>query len=209
MQYTWRKIIGAGLLFLGFVALVTPFTPGSWLIFVGAELLGFEILFPKKVIAFLKPYQEQFVGGLCVVLPFLAGTVGGLLTGPSIISWYQYLAKPFWTPPDYVFAPVWTVLYLFMGVAAFLVWQGRHPERMFSLKVFFVHLVVNTLWSVVFFGLHAPGAGLVVIVALWGMIAWLIKLFASQSKMAAWLLAPYLLWVTYATTLNLGIILLN
>ena len=209
MKYTWRRIAGVGLIVLGFIALVTPFTPGSWLMFVGAELLGFEILFPKKVVAFFAPYQERVVGGLCFVLPFMAGAIGGLLTAPAIVSWYQYLNKPFWTPPDYVFAPVWTVLYLCMGVAAFLVWQQRHPQRVFALKVFFVHLIVNALWSIVFFGLHAPGIGLLIILILWGMIAWLIALFRTQSITAAWLMAPYLLWVTYATTLNLGIILLN
>ena len=194
---------------LGFLALITPLTPGSWLIFVGAEILGMEIIFAQKIVAFFKPQREQVIAAFCLVMPLVAGVIGGILTAPAVASWYVLVEKPIWTPPNYVFGPVWTLLYLLMGLSAYLVWQQKRPERMFALKVFFVHLVINVLWSVVFFGLHSPLYGLVVIVALWAMIVWLITLFVNQSRAAAWILVPYLLWVTYAASLNLGVFFLN
>ena len=157
----------------------------------------------------MRTFREWLIGILCIVAPFVAGMVGGFFTAPNIASWYDLLAKPSWTPPPWVFGPVWTTLYLLMGIAAFLVWRKEKPGRVFAIALFFVHLVVNALWSVVFFGLRAPLYAMAVIVLLLGLIIWLMYLFAPQSRVAVWLLAPYLLWVLYASTLNLGIVLLN
>ncbi len=146
---------------------------------------------------------------LCFVSPFIAGAIGSLFTTSQITTWYAHLVQPSWTPPAWVFAPVWTTLYLLMGIAALLVWRARRSGRAFVIKIFFLQLVLNALWSIIFFGLHASRFAFAIIVLLWMLILWLVFLFARQSRTAAWLLLPYLLWVSYAATLNLGIILLN
>lgn len=209
MKHQFRRVLGIILIVLGFLALITPLTPGSWLIFVGAEILGWELVYMRKVSAFFLKQREWLVAALCFTAPFVAAAIGGLFTASNIASWYDLLVQPSWTPPSWVFGPVWTVLYLLMGIAAFLVWRTGKSERNFAISIFFAHLVVNALWSVTFFGLHATKTALFIIVVLWLMIVWLMVLFARQSRVAAWLLAPYLLWVTYAATLNLGIVLLN
>lgn len=209
MKHQFRRVLGIILIVLGFLALITPLTPGSWLIFVGAEILGWELVYMRKVSAFFLKQREWAVAALCLTAPFVAAAIGGLFTASNIASWYDLLVQPSWTPPSWVFGPVWTGLYLLMSIAAFLVWRAGKRERNFSISIFFAHLVLNALWSVVFFGLHATGYALGIIFALWLTIIWLMVLFAPQSRVAAWLLAPYLLWVTYAATLNLGIVLLN
>ncbi len=141
---------------------------------------------------------------IALVLPQLAGAIGGLLTAPAITSWYQYLTKPAFSPPNWVFAPVWTALYLLMGLAWYFAWQKGAPK-----KLFLVHLVFNTLWSILFFGLKSPGLALTEIVILWLLIAAVIRQFKHYSKLSAWLLVPYLLWVTFAACLNLAILQLN
>ena len=141
-----------------------------------------------------------------------AGAIGSIFTMPSIASWYAFLAKPFFTPPNWLFGPVWITLYTLMGVALFLVWKKAKPSalREKALKVFAVQLVLNTLWSIVFFGAHRLWSGFLVIVFLWAFILWSILLFYKIDKRAAWLLVPYLAsWVTIATLLNLGVALLN
>lgn len=206
---TARRILGVVLIILGVLALVTPLTPGSWLIFVGAEILGLELVFARKIAAYLRGQAGKIIPVLCLVAPFVAGGLGSIFSVSAVAGWYMTIAKPWWTPPGYVFGPVWTTLYLLMGIAALLVWRANRPGREFALGLFFAHLAANALWSVVFFGLQAPGMAFAVIVVLWLMIVWLIVQFAQQAKTAAWLLAPYLLWVTYAATLNLGVYLLN
>ncbi len=141
---------------------------------------------------------------LALVLPQLAGAIGGLLTAPAIASWYQYLAKPEFSPPNWLFAPVWTTLYLFMGLSWYLAWKKGAPKRLFL-----VHLVFNRLWSVLFFGLKNPGLALLEIVILWALIVALIFQFRCYSKSSAWLLVPYLLWVSFAAYLNLAIFRMN
>jgi tryptophan-rich sensory protein len=138
---------------------------------------------------------------------FAAAGIGGLVTSRSLRGWYAGLAKPSWNPPNWVFGPVWTVLYAAMGVAAWLVWRVRdeHDVRI-ALVWFGVQLIVNVAWSVAFFGLRSPAAGLVVIVLLWWAIAGTIASFASVSLLAAGMLVPYLAWVTFATVLNGAIV---
>lgn len=144
-------------------------------------------------------------GSLAVA--FLAAAVGGAFTAPAIAGWYPELAKPWFTPPSWLFGPAWTVLYTMMGVSLFLVVRETRERRV--LLPFAVQLVLNAGWSIAFFGLRSPAAGLAVIVLLIAAIAWTIRAFDRVSRRAALLLVPYLLWVLYATALNAGIYLLN
>jgi len=146
-----------------------------------------------------------------IILCLLAGFIGSLFTRPAIPGWYATLNKPPFTPPSAVFAPVWTALYFLMGISLFLVWRAEKdaPRRQTALIFFALQLILNTLWSILFFGLHSPLAGLVDIACLWAAIVLTIVLFSRISKTAAWLLVPYLLWVSFATLLNASILVLN
>lgn len=143
---------------------------------------------------------------------FAAAGVGGLFTGPQVApgEWYDTLAKPFFTPPSWLFGPVWTILYAAMAVSGWLVWRrkGRTNVRP-ALVLFGAQLFLNLIWSVVFFGMEAPGLGLVEISVLWVAISLTIVAFMKVSRVAGWLLAPYLAWATFAAFLNAGIFLLN
>lgn len=133
-----------------------------------------------------------------------------MLTTPSIGGWYATLAKPAWTPPNWVFGPVWSLLYLAMAVAAWLVWrQVGFPRAASALNLFGVQLVLNVCWSAIFFGAHRPGLAFAEIVVLWLAILATMVAFRSLSRPAAWLLAPYLAWVAFAATLNFSIWRLN
>ena len=148
---------------------------------------------------------------IAVAVSEFAGVVGSVFTVPSISTWYATLARPELAPPNWVFGPVWTTLFALMGVAAFLVWQkglNRKDVRV-ALWVFFLQLVLNTLWSIVFFGLHSPGAALIEIAILWVSILATILTFYKVSKAAAYLLLPYIVWVTFAAYLNYAIWALN
>ncbi|MBN1455900.1 MAG: tryptophan-rich sensory protein [Methanomicrobia archaeon] len=141
----------------------------------------------------------------------LAGLIGSFATSASVQTWYPTLNKPFFTPPSWVFAPVWITLYLLMGVAAYLVWRQGLDEPLVrrGLAIFGIQLILNTLWSIAFFGLRSPLAGLVVIVLLWLAILLTILTFSKISKPAAILLIPYILWVSLAALLNAAILVLN
>jgi len=140
-----------------------------------------------------------------------AGLIGSIFTTPAIPTWYAALDKPAFTPPNWLFAPAWVTLYLLMGIAAFLVWRkGLSKEGVKSaVVIFLVQLVINALWSVVFFGLKSPIAGVVVIVVLWATILFTILKFFRLSVAAGSLLIPYILWVSFATALNVAIWMLN
>lgn len=140
-----------------------------------------------------------------------AGFIGSVFTTPAIATWYVSLHKPQLAPPNWVFAPVWTMLFALMGVAAFLVWSRglkRHEVKM-ALTVYLFQLLLNVVWSIIFFGLHNPGAALLEIILLWLVIVATIIAFTKISKPAAWLLVPYLLWVSLAAYLNYWLWLLN
>jgi benzodiazapine receptor len=146
-----------------------------------------------------------------IVVSELAGIVGSVFTAPSIGSWYANVVKPELNPSSWVFGPVWTTLFALMGIAAFLIWKKgleRRDVRM-ALGVFAAQLVLNTLWSIIFFGLQSPGGALVEIFFLWLAILITIVMFARISKTAAWLLVPYIAWVSFAAYLNFAIWLLN
>lgn len=146
-----------------------------------------------------------------LVLCLLAGFVGSIFTTPKIDGWYAGIHKPSFTPPGWLFGPVWTLLYVLMGIALYLVWRKGLAAKgvKIAIAVFLVQLALNALWSFAFFGAESPLAGLVVVVALWAMIAASIAAFAPVSRAAAALLVPYILWVSFATILNASIYFLN
>ena len=147
------------------------------------------------------------VVGACVVL----GAAGGLITAPQIQTWYPTLEKPGFTPPNWVFGPVWTLLYALQGVAAWLIWRAGLDRRIvrLALGLFTTQFVLNIAWSPAFFGLESPILGLVVIVPLWFAIVATTTAFSRADRRAAALLVPYLAWVTFATALNYAIWNLN
>lgn len=140
-----------------------------------------------------------------------AGLIGSIFTSPAIPTWYVTLNKPFFTPPNWLFAPVWITLYLLMGVSAFLVWRKGLANRQvqIALTIFGVQLIFNAFWSVAFFGLKSPLAGLIVIIVLWIAIVLTILKFFKISKTAGLVLIPYILWVSFAAFLNVTIVILN
>ena len=157
----------------------------------------------------LEPGRFAVWAGLAgwLALSAAALTVGSLFPADE---WYAALRKPSWTPPGWVFPIAWTALYAMMGVAAWLVWRragfaGAGP----ALGLYLAQLAVNAAWSYLFFGLHRPDLALLDIAVLWALIAATAVAFRRHSRLAAWLLVPYLLWVTYASTLNAGIWLMN
>lgn len=155
----------------------------------------------------------KVVAGLIVwiLIAFLPGIVGSLFTPDTAgDSWYSQLAKPAWNPPGWVFGPVWTTLYLLMGVAAWLVWkEGGFGAHRAALSIFLAQLVVNGLWSWFFFGLHLPLLALLDILLLEVLIVFMLFYFWRIQRWAAILILPYLAWVTYAITLNAGIVWMN
>ncbi len=137
---------------------------------------------------------------------FGAALVGSAFTAPSIPEWYESLAKPFFTPPSWLFGPVWTALYLAMAFAGWLVWRaGITSTIALPLALFGGQLMLNALWSILFFGLRSPGVALAEILVLWAAILATLLLFRPISREAGWLLAPYLAWVTFAALLNFEI----
>ncbi|MFA6158195.1 MAG: TspO/MBR family protein [Candidatus Paceibacterota bacterium] len=141
----------------------------------------------------------------------LAGVIGSFFTFSAIPTWYSTLTKPTLNPPAWIFGPVWTTLYALMGIAAFLVWKkglDRKDVRR-ALSVFGVQLTLNSVWSIVFFGLHSPGWALVNIALMWLAILWTMILFYKISRPATWLLMPYILWVSFAAYLNYSVWALN
>ena len=146
-----------------------------------------------------------------VVVCFVAGFIGSIFTTPAIPTWYAQLNKPPFTPPNWLFAPVWTTLYLLMAISAYLVWRKGlgNKEIRIALGVFLVQLILNSLWSVLFFGLRSPLMGAIEIVVLWVAILLTIIYFFKISKAAGWLLVPYILWDSFAAILNFSVLILN
>lgn len=145
-----------------------------------------------------------------IIICELAGAFGSVFTIPSIPTWYASLAKPSFNPPNWLFGPVWLILYALMGISAYLIYEKRKNKAVTgALVVFAVQLVLNVLWSAVFFGLHSALLGLLTIILLWIAIAITMVKFYGILKQAAWLLIPYLLWVSFAALLNFSIWQLN
>lgn len=148
---------------------------------------------------------------LAIIICQLAGIIGAFFTTPSIPTWYASLTKPAFNPPNYVFGPVWTILYLLMGISLYFILQDskKSREKKKGLIFFFLQLVLNSFWSIVFFGSQSILGGLIIILILWFLIFQTIIHFAKINKTSAYLLYPYLLWVSFATILNLSIYFLN
>ncbi len=148
---------------------------------------------------------------IAIVISELAGIIGSIFTTPSIAGWYAGIVKPALNPPAWVFGPVWTTLFALMGISAFLIWKkglDRKDVRI-ALGIFIGQLVLNMLWSIIFFGLHSPAGAFIELFILWFVIFAMIIVFTRISKPSAWLLTPYILWVTFAGYLNFMIWILN
>lgn len=140
-----------------------------------------------------------------------AGALGSLATIPAIPTWYTTLNKPFFNPPNWLFGPVWTLLYTFMAISAYLVWKeaGWGPKTRQFFRYYFIQLMLNSLWSLIFFGVKNPLLAFFVILFLLRYIVLCIKTAKPFSRVASYLLYPYIFWVTFASLLNLAIVVLN
>lgn len=146
---------------------------------------------------------------LAIVLPFVAAVVGSYFTTPAIPGWYASLNKPSFSPSNWLFGPVWTTLYFLMGVSLYLIWVKQGVKLSGSQLVFYFQLIINAAWSVVFFGLSSTAGALCLLIALWCLILYCIIEFRKINPKAAWLLLPYILWVSFAGILNYSIWYLN
>ena len=159
-----------------------------------------------------KPLSRVFKILVMIVTTVVVGTISGLVTQESVDTWYPTIAKPSFNPPNWIFAPVWSTLYVLMGIAAGLVWHemDRQKETVKKALLFFaIQLVLNALWSYIFFGLHNPFLALIEIILLWLMIYETFVQFNKVNKIAGYLFIPYILWVTFALVLNASIWWLN
>lgn len=141
----------------------------------------------------------------------IAGGIGSIFTVSAIPTWYMALTKPFFSPPNWVFAPVWTILYTLIGISGYLVWakyRFAKPSRLFW-QAYFIQLLLNALWSIIFFGYKNTLIALIEIVLMWIFIFLTIKKSSKLSPLASYLLYPYLAWVSFATLLNFAIVILN
>lgn len=146
-----------------------------------------------------------------IVMPLLAGFIGSMYTMPNITSWYAYLVKPDFAPPNWIFGPVWTTLYILMGISLYLVWKngfGKENVRL-AILMFGYQIILNTLWSYLFFGLQNMLFGLIGIIVLWYAILVNMTMFARVSRKAAAFFLPYLVWVTFAGYINYILLTLN
>ena len=148
---------------------------------------------------------------ISVATPLLVGGLSGFATARGTETWYPTLVKPFFNPPSWVFGPVWTVLYILMGVAAFLVWRkGLNTDGVkAALTLFIVQMALNGLWSILFFGMQAPALAFVEIIVLWIAIVATTRAFWRLAPTAGWLMVPYLAWVSFAAVLNGSLWILN
>jgi translocator protein len=147
---------------------------------------------------------------ISIVVPLAVGFGSSLFMGNSIETWYAALNKPWFTPPNWLFAPVWTTLYILMGIALFLVWRSpRNRTRDIGIALFAVQLIVNALWTIAFFGQQNILYGLLTIVPLWILVAATIYQFYKVDKRASYLLVPYIVWLSIATALNASVYVLN
>lgn len=155
--------------------------------------------------------RARWVGLMVFIVVSLgAGGLGAIATTPEIEGWYKTIEKPLWNPPDYVFGPVWTTLFLMMAVAAWIVWKPEgFRAATIPLTLFAAQLVLNVAWSWIFFGMHHLGWAFFEIVVLWLAIAATMVAFFRRSNLAGALIVPYLAWVSFASVLNFTIWQLN
>ena len=146
-----------------------------------------------------------------ISIPLLIGFTSGFFTITGVGSWYQTIQKPSWNPPGWVFGPVWTTLYVMMGIALFLIWKSSANKdvKQTAILLFSIQLILNFFWSFIFFNQQQPGWALVEIIILWSAILITIFSFSKINNTASWLLVPYISWVSFATILNYTIWKLN
>ena len=148
---------------------------------------------------------------ISILIPLLVGVVAGSFTASGVDGWYALASKPSFNPPNWVFAPVWTTLYILMGIALFLVWRSNADRSVkhTALVLFAIQLALNFAWSFIFFSLQQTGRAFAEIILMWLTILLTIAWFGKISKTAAWLLVPYICWVSFASVLNYYIWQLN
>lgn len=147
---------------------------------------------------------------LCILVPLVIGGISGSATANSINTWYVTLNKPFFNPPNYLFGPVWTILYALMGISLFLILETPKSElRIKSIVIFCIQIFLNFWWSIIFFKYQLLGLALLEIIMIWMSILLMIFTFKKLNKTAAYLQIPYLLWVSFATVLTMSIWYLN
>ncbi len=158
----------------------------------------------------MKRMNNKFKLFISILVPLIIGAIAGYATATNVGNWYSHLNKPTFNPPNAVFAPVWTILYISMGIACYLVWKAPvSQKRNLAIFFYFAQLFFNFCWSFIFFYYHRIGFAIIDIVLLWVMIFITIVLFSNYSKTASWLMVPYISWVSFATILNLAIYHLN
>lgn len=146
---------------------------------------------------------------LSLILPQLVGLLGSYFTIKAIPNWYSILNKPAFSPPNWIFGPVWLTLYLMMGFSLYLNWIKKTKQAKANVRLFFIHLFFNFIWTPVFFGAKNIALAYFIIVFIWSLIVIMIFKFWKVSKLSSYLLIPYLLWVTFASALNFFIWKLN
>ncbi len=146
-----------------------------------------------------------------ILIPVLVGAISGYFTSSGVNGWYAIASKPWFNPPNWIFAPVWSMLYVLMGIAFFLVWKSGAPKdiKQTAIILFAVQLVLNFFWSIIFFKMQQPGWAFAEIILMWVMILLTILWFGKINSAAAWLLVPYISWVSFASVLNYSIWRLN
>lgn len=160
---------------------------------------------------FVKAKDNYWVLLLFIIISQSAGLLGTIFTFSAIPTWYAGLTKPFFSPPNFLFGPVWTILYTFIGISAYLIWRKyRFGKKSLPYwRVFTIQLILNSLWSIIFFGFKFTGLALIEIMVMWYYIAHTIRAGAKLDSWSAYLLYPYLAWVSFATLLNFAIWWLN
>jgi translocator protein len=148
---------------------------------------------------------------IAIAIPLAIGAIGSYFTIAEINGWYTTIQKPSFNPPNGVFGPVWTILYILLGIALFLVWKSTAAAsiKQYAIALFIIQLLANFFWSILFFNQHQIGWALVDIVFLWLSILFTIFAFAKINTLSAWLLVPYISWVSFAMILNYSIWVLN
>ncbi len=148
---------------------------------------------------------------LSILIPVLVGAFSGYFTSSGVNGWYAIASKPWFNPPNWIFAPVWSMLYVLMGIAFFFLWKSGAPKdiKQTAIILFAVQLVLNFFWSIIFFKMQQPGWAFAEIILMWVMILLTILWFGKINSAAAWLLVPYISWVSFASVLNYSIWRLN
>ena len=147
---------------------------------------------------------------LCILLCIGLGSISGIASGTGLTEWYQTLNKPFFQPPSWVFGPAWTILYTLMGIAIARIWhQPASSMKTTAVRLFVIQFIINLIWTPIFFALQQPLIALIIIIIMWILILLTIRSFKKLDSTAAYLLVPYIMWVSFATVLNASIVYLN